>query len=135
VSIQIGGVVHVVRNLDAAVAQYQEILGIEASGIGQNEQTGLRTAMFRTGPTFVELWSPMREGPIQRWIDEHGDGGLYLLSFHCDNVPAVVERLRGSLRLINDPGPGHAIDGMVYVHPRSLSGVLGLLYPGAEDRG
>lgn len=134
-SIRIGGVVHAVRDLDAAVEQYQQILGIEAAGIGESEATGLRTAMFRTGPTFVELWAPTRDGPIQRWIDEHGDGGLYLLSFHCDDVPAAVERLRNHLRLINDPGPGRPLSNMVYVHPRSLSGVLGLLYPAREGSG
>jgi methylmalonyl-CoA epimerase len=128
--VRIGGVVHAVADMDAAIAQYSAILGIEPEFVHDNEGAGLRVGMFRTEPTFVELWAPTREGPVKRWVDEHNGGGLYLLSFHVDDVPATVERLRDAeVRLMGDPGPGNAVEGMVYVHPKALSGVLGLLYP------
>lgn len=128
--VRIGGVVHAVADMDAAIEQYRTILGIDPDFVHENEGTGLRVAMFRTDPTFVELWAATREGPIKSWVDAHNGGGLYLLSFHVSDVPATVERLRGAgVRMMGDPGPGNPIEGMVYVHPRELSGVLGLLYP------
>ena len=128
--VRIGGVVHAVADMDDAIAQYSTILGVEPEFASENEETGLRVAMFRTGPTFVEIWAPTREGPVKSWVDSHNGGGLYLLSFHVSDVPATVERLRDAgVRMIGDPGPGNPIEGMVYVHPREFSGVLGLLYP------
>jgi methylmalonyl-CoA epimerase len=128
--VRIGGVVHAVADMDVAIKQYSTLLGIEPDFVHDNEGAGLRVAMFRTEPTFIELWAPVRDGAVKRWVDEHNGGGLYLLSFHVDDVPATVERLRDAeVRLMGDPGPGNEVEGMVYVHPKGLSGVLGLLYP------
>ncbi|NIR59192.1 MAG: hypothetical protein GWO02_06575, partial [Gammaproteobacteria bacterium] len=124
--VRIGGVVHAVADMDVAIEQYRTVLGIDPEFVHDNEQAGLKVGMFRTEPTFVELWAPTREGPVQRWVEEHNGGGLYLLSFHVDDVPATVERLRkAEVRLLGDPGPGKEIEGMVYVHPKHLSGALG----------
>jgi methylmalonyl-CoA/ethylmalonyl-CoA epimerase len=122
------GVDHVViavKDLEAAIKQYETIYGIPVADIGEPAGAGFRNAHFRFGDTFLELISPISEdGPVARRLSASGEG-VYLVAMRVDNVEETVARLREQgVRLIGDPGPGKPISGQVFIHPASAGGVL-----------
>ena len=122
------GVDHVViavRDLEAAIKQYETIYGMPASDRGEPPGAGFRNAYFRFGDTFLELISPLsEEGPVAKRLAASGDG-MYLVAMRVDNLEAAVSDLRDKgVRLLGDPGPGKPITGQVFIHPGSAGGVL-----------
>jgi methylmalonyl-CoA/ethylmalonyl-CoA epimerase len=122
------GVDHVViavKDLDAAIEQYQTIYGMPVSDRGEPPGAGFRNAYFRFGDTFLELISPLSEsGPVAKRLAASGDG-MYLVAMRVDDLGAAVEELREKgVRLLGDPGPGKPISGQVFIHPASAGGVL-----------
>ena len=122
------GVDHVViavKDLEAAIKQYETLYGVSVSERGEPPSAGFKNAYFRFGETFVELISPISEdGPVARRLSQSGDG-VYLLAMRVDNVEQTLAELRDKgVRLIGDPGPGKPVTGQVFIHPASANGVL-----------
>jgi methylmalonyl-CoA/ethylmalonyl-CoA epimerase len=122
------GVDHVViavKDLEAAIAQYETIYGIQPTEIGEPPGAGFRNTYFRFGDTSLELVSPLsEEGPVARRVAASGDG-VYLVAMRVDNLEEAVGQLREKgVRLLGDPGPGKPITGQVFIHPAFAGGVL-----------
>lgn len=122
------GVDHVViavKDLEAAISQYETLYGIPVSDRGEPPGAGFKNAYFRFGETFLELISPLSDqGPVAKRLATSGDGP-YLVAMRVDDLAATVEELRGKgVRLLGDPGPGKPITGQVFIHPGSAGGVL-----------
>ena len=122
------GVDHVViavKDLEAAIKQYETLYGMPASDRGEPPGAGFRNAYFRFGETFLELISPLGEdGPVAKRLAASGEG-MYLVAMRVDDLDAAVRELREKgVRLIGDPGPDKPITGQVFIHPASAGGVL-----------
>jgi methylmalonyl-CoA/ethylmalonyl-CoA epimerase len=122
------GVDHVViavKDLDAAIAQYETIYGIKATDIGEPPGAGFRNAYFRMPDSYLELVSPNSDqGPVARRVAASGDGP-YLVAMRVDDLPAALAELRSKgVRLLGDPGPDKPVTGQVFIHPASAGGVL-----------
>ena len=122
------GVDHVViavKDLEAAIKQYETLYGMPVGEQGEPPGAGFRNAYFRFSETFVELISPISDqGPVARRLSQSGDG-VYLIAMRVDNLEQTVAELREKgVRLIGDPGPGQPITGQVFIHPASAGGVL-----------
>jgi len=122
------GVDHVViavKDLDAAIKQYEAIYGIPASDRGEPAGAGFKNAHFRFGGSFIELISPAGDqGPVARRVAASGDGP-YLIAMAVDNLDQTLAELRSKgVRLLGDPGEGKPITGQVFIHPGSAGGVL-----------
>ena len=92
------GVDHVVvavKDLDAAIKQYETLYGVPVSDRGEPPGAGFKNAHFRFGETFIELISPLsEEGPVARRLAQSGDGA-YLVAMRVDNL----ERAAPSVKL------------------------------------
>ena len=56
-----------VENLDAAIAYYENVIGLECYAIEEVKDQKVRTAFFRVGETKIELLeSTDPEGPIEK---------------------------------------------------------------------
>ena len=122
------GVDHVViavRDLEAAIQQFEMLYGMECSERGEPGSAGLMYAFFRFDDTYIELISPIsNEGPVAKRLSQSGDG-LYLIAMRVDNIEETVEELRTmGVRLLGDPGPGKPVTEQVLIHPASAGGVL-----------
>jgi len=122
------GVDHVViavKDMDAAVKQFEMVYGMTVSERGESEAGGFKTAHFRFADTYTELVSPTNEtGPVGRRVAQSGDG-VYMMAMRVDNIEKTLEELRAKgVRLVGDPGPGNPVKGQVFIHPTFAGGVL-----------
>ena len=80
-----------VRNLDAATGQYARLLGRSPSWRGEHPSAGTVNTLFRLENTYLELLSPVGDGPVgravARWLDARGEG-LLGLAFGTDDAEA-----------------------------------------------
>jgi methylmalonyl-CoA/ethylmalonyl-CoA epimerase len=123
------GVDHVViavKDLDASMAQFGKLYGIDATDIGEPPGAGFKNAYFRFGgSSYVELVAPTNEtGPVGKRVAASGEG-VYLLAMAVDDLPKTLAGLREQgIRLIGDPGPDKPVTGQVFIHPSAAGGVL-----------
>jgi methylmalonyl-CoA epimerase len=122
------GVDHVViavKDLDAAVAQYEAIYGMAVSERREAPAAGMKMAFFHLPDSYVELVSNIDDqGPIAKRLAERGEG-VHLVAMKVDDLDATLADLRGKgVRLVGDPGPGNPVKGQVFVHPMATGGVL-----------
>ena len=122
------GVDHVViavKDLDAAVAQYEAIYGMPVSERREAPAAGMKMAFFHLPDSYVELVSNIDDqGPIAKRLADRGEG-VHLVAMKVDDLDQTLADLRGKgVRLVGDPGPGNPVKGQVFVHPAVTGGVL-----------
>ena len=118
-------VVVAVKDLDAAVKNYETLYGVEVSERREAPAAGLKMAFFRFADSFMELVSNIDDqGPIAKRLAEKGEG-VHLIAMQVDDIDKAVADLRDKgIRLVGDPGPGNPVKGQVFVHPSVTGGVL-----------
>jgi len=121
-----------VPDLDAAIAFYRDVLGMETVHEETNEDQGVREAMVAVGRAGddsgqrIQLLAPLTEtSTIARFLDRSGPG-LQQLAYRVTDVEAVsaVLRDRGLRLLYDEPRRGTAGSRVNFVHPKDAGGVL-----------
>jgi methylmalonyl-CoA/ethylmalonyl-CoA epimerase len=115
-----------VENLDAALAVYSGILGLELKGTEVVEEQKVRTAFLPIGGSEIELLeSTDPEGPIGKFIAAKGQG-MQHVAFRVENIDAALSELKAKgVRLIDEKaryGAGGA--RIAFIHPKATGGVL-----------
>jgi len=124
------GVQHIgvaVRNLEASLAAWETLFGASAGPIEVNPEGGVRLAVlsFEEGPE-VELVTPLDgNSTVARFLERRGEG-LHHLALEVDDIEAAMAELRrNNVELVTEtPQSGMGGSRVVFVHPRSLNGVL-----------
>lgn len=115
-----------VENLEAAIAFYEKVYGLECYAVEEVADQKVKTAFFKVGQTKIELLeSTDPEGPIGKFIANKGQG-IHHLAFAVDNVGEALENAEeNGVRLI-DKGPRKGAEGLSigFLHPKSTFGVL-----------
>jgi methylmalonyl-CoA/ethylmalonyl-CoA epimerase len=115
-----------VEDLDAAVAHYRDVWGIEAVGRERVEDQGVEEVMLPVGDSFVQLLGAT--GPdtiVARFLKRRGEG-LHHIAYEVDDLDGTLMALKErGVRLI-DEAPRHgARDQLVaFVDPKSNHGLL-----------
>jgi methylmalonyl-CoA/ethylmalonyl-CoA epimerase len=115
-----------VKDLDAAIAYYEKVLGLTCYHVEEVADQQVKTAFFQVGQTKVELLeSTSPEGTIAKFIDKRGEG-LHHLAFAVDSVQSALdEAAEQDLRLIDHkPRPGAEGLNIAFLHPKSTFGTL-----------
>jgi methylmalonyl-CoA/ethylmalonyl-CoA epimerase len=125
-----------VPDLDAAVAWYEQTLGMRCLHREVNQEQGVREAMMACEPAaggglagpggLVQLLAPVSpESAVARFLDRQGPG-LHHVAYAVDDVEAESARLRGlGLRLLYESArKGTAGSRINFVHPKDAGGVL-----------
>ena len=82
------------RDLDAAVRQFESVLGVGPFQIEELPERGARTARTLIGETWFVLVSPTSPDSVPgRYLDEHGEG-FFLLSFGVPNLEQAIASLQ-----------------------------------------
>jgi methylmalonyl-CoA epimerase len=125
---RLGRVHHVaviVRDLDASLGFYRDILGLRLETVMAIPSDGVAIAFLPVGESKVELVQPTDDTTgVARFLESRGEG------FHhvCFEVPDIVDTLTrlaiDGVELI-DTAPRKGAEGPVaFLHPRSCHGVL-----------
>jgi methylmalonyl-CoA/ethylmalonyl-CoA epimerase len=119
----------VVRSIEASVARYRELLGLEpeADPFVFTAQR-VRLCFLRTGPepaARIELVEPIDdESGVARFLATRGEG-LHHLCLLTEDLPSSLEALAIQEAELIDREPRAGAHGSVaFVHPRTLNGVL-----------
>ncbi len=114
-----------VKSLDAALAFYGGVLGIQAAPRETVPGEKVNVAMLARGGPRLELLEPAgADSPIGRFLEKRGEG-LHHVALVVDDLAAAVERLTAAgARLLNEPRRGAGGHLYVFIHPASTGGVL-----------
>ena len=115
----------VVANLDAALAFYRDVLGLELETIVPVPSDRVRIAFLPIGESKVELVEPTDDTTgVARFLASRGEG-FHHVCFEVDDLAETLTRLAiDGIELI-DTAPRKGAEGPVaFLHPRSCHGVL-----------
>ena len=117
-----------VPDLDAAIAFYADVFGMQVQHQETNEEQGVREAMLAVGDSgsCIQLLAPLDEtSTIAKFLDRSGPG-LQQLAYRVTDLDAVsaVLRQRGLRLLYDEPRRGTADSRINFVHPKDAGGVL-----------
>jgi catechol 2,3-dioxygenase-like lactoylglutathione lyase family enzyme len=107
-----------VRDLTAAIQNYERLLGLRPSWRGDHPAFGTSNALFRLANTYIELLTPNpeappAESPLARGLIAHLDGngeGLFAIALGTADIDGTIAMARERGIDINDPGDGEGVD-------------------------
>lgn len=115
-----------VENMTAAIAYYENVLGLKCYAIEEVADQKVKTAFFQVGQTKVELLETTDpDGPVGKFIASRGPG-IHHIAFAVDNVAeALISVEEKGIRLIDQtPRKGAENLQIGFLHPKSTMGVL-----------
>jgi len=119
-----------VPDVDAALVFFRDALGLKVGHTDIEPGQGVRVTCMPVGDGLVELIQPMEpESGVARFLERHGPG-MHHLCLEVDDLDAALARLRShGVQLIDDePYVNQEGRRLVFIHPKSASGVLVELY-------
>jgi methylmalonyl-CoA epimerase len=115
-----------VRNLDAAVRTYTELLGFRLLGTETVESEKVRVAFLAIGESRLELLEPTApSSPVAKFLETHGEG-IHHIAFEVEDIEGRLAALkRANAQLIHEtPKAGAGGHRIAFLHPRTAHGVL-----------
>jgi methylmalonyl-CoA/ethylmalonyl-CoA epimerase len=116
-----------VYNLEEGLARWKGLFGAVPGPIEKIPERGVRLAHLRFAEgSQIELLAPLGEAsPVAKFIESRGEG-IQHITLEVDDIEAAVsELIRAGLRLVSEkPQAGAGGAQVVFIHPRSLNGVL-----------
>jgi len=115
-----------VKDLEASISFYKDILGLEMSGSEVVEEQKVKVAFFPVGDTEVELLeSTSEDGPIAKFIEKNGEG-IQHIAFKVENIEEAIEYMLSKGMKMIDEKPRYGAGGakIAFVHPKSSNRVL-----------
>ena len=117
-----------VPDLDAAAAQYRELLGARVSPAVPQPAHGVTTVFIELPNTKIELLHPLGdELPIAGFLERNPAGGLHHLCYEVADIVAARDRLvAAGARVLGDGKPkiGAHDRPVLFLHPKDFSGTL-----------
>jgi methylmalonyl-CoA/ethylmalonyl-CoA epimerase len=113
-----------VKNLDEAVKQYGEVLGLKVDRFGTMPEQSIKQAFITLENSFIELMEPTDpQSAVGRFLESRGEG-IYLVAVEVDDQEATIKSLLDKgVRLIGHDAPPSP-KKQVFVHPKFTNGVL-----------
>ncbi len=117
-----------VPDLDAAAAQYADVLGAEVGPVQDEPDHGVRVVFVTLPNTKVELLHPLGEGsPIAGFLAKNPAGGIHHMCYEVADIRAARDRLAaGGARVLGDGEPRTGAHGkpVLFLHPKDFNGCL-----------
>jgi methylmalonyl-CoA epimerase len=113
-----------VADLDAAVAFYRDVLGLEPHPPEVVDGTTILAIPF--GESEVELLAPLEaESPVGKFLAKRGPG-IHHICYRVPDLDSAIETCRAAgYRLVDEvPRPGAGGRRIAFLHPKSTAGIL-----------
>lgn len=115
-----------VSGLDQQIPFYRDVLRLEFIGIEEVLEQKVKTAIFRTGETRIELLEPTSpESPIAKFIEKRGEG-IHHIAYRSDGIEKEITFFKGMNVSMIDESPRTGVHGskIAFLHPKSSGKVL-----------
>lgn len=125
----IKGIDHIgiaVKSIDEALKFYEDVLGLQCTGVEEVSEQKVRTAFIPTGGSEIELLeSTSEDGPISKFIEKKGEG-IQHIALRVDDIEKALEEIKSKGLILIDEKPRYGAGGakIAFIHPKSTKGVL-----------
>jgi methylmalonyl-CoA/ethylmalonyl-CoA epimerase len=126
--LKIKGIDHVaiaVSDIDAALAKYRAVLGIEAKERELVASQKTEAALLPIGNSQLELIEPKGNDGLGRFLEKRGPG-LHHIAFEVEGIEQALAALAALGVPLIDETPRRGARGhkVAFVHPKATGGVL-----------
>ena len=121
-------------DLEAAIALYEDVLGMPVTHRETIESQGVEAVLLDVGEGHVELLRPLgAETPVGKYLAKKGPG-LHHVAYAVADIDQTLSRLsEAGVELINsEPRRGIRDSRVAFLHPRATGGVLTEIVEPAE---
>ena len=125
-SLRIAHIGIAVKDAEAALKLYREVLGLEPSSIETVESQKVKTVHLPIGDSSIELLeSTSPDGVVAKFIEKRGEG-IHHIAIEVDDIEAALTQMKAAGFQLIDETPRMGAGNMLiaFVHPRSTNGVL-----------
>ncbi len=115
-----------VKDLEASVTYYVEVLGFAPPEIEVVADQQVRTAIFGHGLGRIELICPTTtDSGVAKFLEKRGEG-LHHVCVEVENLEATLAELKakGAQLIDQTPRPGAGGAMIAFIHPKGAHGVL-----------
>lgn len=121
---QIDHVALVVKDLQEAVKNYEEMFGFKVVETNEGPGGEFTGVMIENGMIRIELFQPLKPGSFMKFLEERG-GGLHHVSFQTDDIAAEMVDLKARGKRLMSKEPMELPDAKVaFVHPSAAENML-----------
>ena len=127
-NLKIDHVAIAVEDVEKSTKTYQEAFDVKDVEYETVESEGVKIAILHLENANIELMEPTNDSsPIKKFLEKRGSG-LHHIALETKNIEGDVTRMEGcGIQFLGKIKPGSAGTRVTFIHPKSLSGVLGEL--------
>ena len=115
-----------VRDLDAAVAWYQEMFGAEVAHRERIESDGVDEALIKVADSYIQLLQPYTDtSPLAKYMERNGEG-IHHVGYRVEKCGEVLESVKAAGARVVDEHPRTGSRGttVAFLHPKTAFGTL-----------
>jgi len=115
-----------VKDLDAAIAYYQNAFGATVDHREVVESDGVEEALLKVAESYIQLLTPTRpDSPVAKSLEKRGEG-LHHIGYRVNNCAEALAAMiaAGATPLDKAPRPGSRGTTVAFIHPKGSFGTL-----------
>jgi methylmalonyl-CoA epimerase len=115
-----------VKDLPAAIAWYEEVLGATVAHREVVASDGVEEALLAVAESFIQLLTPTRDdSPVAKDLADRGEG-LHHVGYRVADCAAALQSVKdhGGRVIDEAPRPGSRGTTVAFVHPKTSFGTL-----------
>jgi methylmalonyl-CoA/ethylmalonyl-CoA epimerase len=117
-----------VPDLEAAAANYRDVLGAKVSAPQDEPDNGVTVVFVELDNTKIELLYPLGENsPIAGFLEKNKAGGMHHVCYEVEDILAARDHLvEKGARILGDGEPkiGAHKKPVLFLHPKDFNGTL-----------
>ena len=115
-----------VKDLEAALAYYQNAFGATVDHREVVESDGVEEALLKVAESYIQLLTPTRpDSPVAKAIEKRGEG-LHHIGYRVNNCAEALAAMiaAGATAIDKAPRPGSRGTTVAFMHPKGSFGTL-----------
>ena len=115
-----------VKDLEAAIAYYQNAFGATVDHREVVESDGVEEALLKVAESYIQLLTPTRpDSPVAKSLEKRGEG-LHHIGYRVNNCAEALAAMiaAGATPLDKAPRPGSRGATVAFIHPKGSFGTL-----------
>ena len=115
-----------VKDLEAAIAYYQNAFGATVDHLEVVESDGVEEALLKVAESYIQLLTPTRpDSPVAKSLEKRGEG-LHHIGYRVNNCAEALAAMIAAGATPLDKAPRHGSRGttVAFIHPKGSFGTL-----------